>query len=67
MEEWDVSFARSDATAEQIDAINRRCASGNAGLICVIGNVECPVNSDHGVGRFRGLHYLTHWLRRDCD
>ena len=67
MEMNDTSFARSDATAEQIDAIKRRRASGNAGPICLIGDVRRRVNNDHREGRFRWLDYFTRWLHRDCD
>lgn len=67
MEEGDMSIARSEAIADEVDAVLRRSASSHVLIICVAGNVACPVNNDNGYRRFKWLRNLVDYICKPCD
>lgn len=67
MEEGDMSIARSEAIADEIDAAIRRGSSCNLHNLCKTRDVARPVNNDHGYRRFKWLRNLVDYICKDCD
>jgi hypothetical protein len=67
MEDRNLSIISPQASLDQVDAIMRRAAAGNAGPVCMVGGVRDRVHDLDGDVRFKMIRTFLRAIRNFGD